>query len=148
MRKALAVLWALLGIGWAAAIVFIANRIGGFRYLGHTGMGIPALADAAMAFLCIVVALLAGGRGHVPVAFRMAVLLGALIHIVNLVTFGLSLEKRAPFALLLFMHLVPTNSIFTSAMPNPARIFLLPGISLLLAIIPLGKANVAAKQDG
>ncbi|MGC1173437.1 hypothetical protein [Polaromonas sp.] len=126
MKHFPAIAWASIGAGWLAAFFFLGNMVGGIRWIGHTGLTIPAGLNLLMAALSFasVYHLYAGSR--IPGSLSIPIFLLALLHLLNL------FPPVSYLFVYLFSVILRTNTAFTNAIPGYATLLVLPIASMSL----------------
>ena len=131
------------------ALLFLGSMFGGVQWLAHVGQLRPAGFDVLMAMLCLAAAAHCGWRtDRLPTLLQVAIVLVSGLFLANVGGLYLVSESNGrivfenPALIRPFLQLseiAPTSSAFTALLPGYSTLVLLPGSSLVLALVSRGR---------
>jgi len=125
--------------GWLSCVSLIARRYGGYQFIAHVGLGLPAAMAGVAATLCMIAGVIVLTRRCLPIALAVVLALVAGIHLAgSLATIeyfsnnGPRQERMKPLHTL--NRYVPTTTQFIGMPFGLEGLYILPlGTIVLLA---------------
>lgn len=133
-------LWGVLSGTWLSGTYVIAQLIGGYRWIQHTGQGGVVAMLVVMSLLCLASALAVLVLGRLPKLMTVAVYTTAGLHLFNATgLYMLGNHDATPTSVLLIYMIVgsltPTSTAFAGMPPGNWGLFVLPVSTMLLCSI-------------